>query len=111
MSSTPLSGTRTRRTLEIQDEAGPSLGGTQDEQIKSTPVLSRGEKLKQLHSAVPEIEKEEGVIRRRCTYKKGGLCHLHGCGTVRKWKPLIKTEMGEGGNCSKEKIKRMFLGV
>ena len=105
MSSTPLSGTRTRRTLEIQDEAGPSLGGTQDEQIKSTPVLSRGEKLKQLHSAVPEIEKEEGVIRRRCTYKKGGLCHLHGCGTVRKWKPVIKTEIGEG------EIKRIFLGL
>ena len=47
-------------------------------------------------------------IRRKCTYEKGGLCHLHGPGAVCKWKPVIKTEMGEGGIIVRKKSREYF---
>ena len=113
MSSTPVSSGGARRTPEIQgggnDEARPSIGGTQDEQIPSTPALSSGENSKQLRKTVPtKGDKEEGGIRRKCTYEKGGLCHLHGPGAVCKWKPVIKTEMGEGGIIVRKKSREYF---
>ena len=65
--------------------------------------------MKQLRKTVPtKGDKEEGGIRRKCTYEKGGLCHLHGPGAVCKWKPVIKTEMGEGGIIVRKKSREYF---
>ena len=113
MSRMPVSSGGARRTPEIQgggnDEARPSIGGTQDEQIPSTPALSSGENSKQLRKTVPpKGDKEEGGIRRKCTYEKGDLCHLHGSGAVSKWKPVIKTEIGEGGTIVRKKSREYF---
>ena len=43
-----------------------------------------------------------------CKYDKGGRCHLHGEGAVRKWKPAYRTEKGEGGKLVKVKTRKYF---
>ena len=46
-----------------------------------------------------------GSSTRGCTYKKG-VCHIHGEGAIKKWKPSFITEVGPDGKKTRRYAKK-----